>query len=223
MKALATVKDVTLLQIAIEAARDAGAARVVVVGGPQVRAHCEQRVDGVVDAASDGRENVRRALALPDQHEALLLLASDMPFLRGDDIAAFLKGAGQYDNALPVADVDTYERTFPGAPAHVTRLAGDRVINGSVVYFGPGAAPKASALAQRFFAARKSRLRMAALLGPRLTMRFAMGALRVADVESRAQAFGFQAGAVRGCAPGLCFDIDGIDDYRYARERAGAR
>ena len=62
---------------------------------------------------------------------------------------------------------------------------------------------------------------MASLLGPALLVRFALGALRVADVERRANArFGLDARAVRDAAPGLCYDVDTLDDYRYALARA---
>ncbi len=81
---------------------------------------------------------------------------------------------------------------------------------------------KARALAERLFAARKSRLAMAGLLGPKLLLRFVCGTLQIADIEARAyEHMRLHARAVRDAAPELCFDVDDIDDYRYAVAYAG--
>jgi CTP:molybdopterin cytidylyltransferase MocA len=223
VKALARVGNVTLLDAAIVAARDAGAARIAVVGGAAVRAHCAGRVDVVIDESSDGRENLRRALAAGEDDE-LLLSTSDLPFIDGAGLRAFLAACGDADVALPLARAADYERAYPGAPAHVTRVGRERVANGSVAYFAPGVVPRVLDVATRLFAARKSLLRMASLLGPALLVRFAFGTLTVGDIEARAQSvLGLRARAVRDAAPGLCYDIDTLDDYAYAVAHAAER
>lgn len=216
VKALAIVSDVTLLDRAIEAARGAGARRIVVIGGAEVRAHCEERVDAVVDESVDGAENVRRAIA-SCADEPLLLSSSDMPFVTPEALADFVTRARWFDLALPLAEGVEYERTYPNAPPHVTALGADRVANGNLVYFGPGVAARAIVQAQRFFDARKSLVRMAALLGPTLLLRFLTRTLRIAHVEARGrQVLGLDVRAIRAASPSLCFDVDSIDDYRYA-------
>jgi hypothetical protein len=96
-------------------------------------------------------------------------------------------------------------------------VGAERIANGSIVYFGPGVAPRVLAPAQRLFDARKSLVRMAAVLGPRLLLRFIMGRLRIEDIETRAHALlGVEARAVRDASPALCFDVDSLADYRYA-------
>jgi len=221
-KALISVAGTTLLDAAINAARAAGARRTIVIGDEQVRRHCERRVDRVVPAAVDGGENLRRALREANEDEALLLLSSDLPFVRGPHVAAFLQSARGADVALPLASAAQYECTFPKAPPHATRLGNESVVNASVVFFGPSSAMKARALAERLFAARKSRLAMAGLLGPKLLLRFVCGTLQIADIEARAyEHMRLHARAVRDAAPELCFDVDDIDDYRYAVAYAG--
>lgn len=220
VKALARVGAATLVDAAIAAARDAGASRIAVIGGAEVRAHCSGAVDAVIDESTDGRENIRRAIAT-GIGEPLLLLTSDLPFVDGSSLAAFLHACGDADVALPLASAADYERAYPGAPPHLTRIGNERVANGSVVYFAPDVAPRVLVVAGRLFEARKSLLRMAALLGPALLARFATGTLRVAHVEARAQALlGIAARAVRNAAPNLCYDIDTLEDYRYARAYA---
>lgn len=221
VKALGRIDGTTLLDIAIDAVRAAGASRIAVIGGAEVRAHCASRVDLVIDEAPDGRENIRRAIAT-GADEALLLSTSDLPFLESSALRAFLAMCGDADVALPLARADAYEREYPGAPPHVTRVGNDRVANGSVAYFAPNVAPRILDVAGRLFDARKSLVRMAMLLGPVLLGRFALGTLRVEHVEGRAQTLlGIRARAIRDADPRLCFDIDTLEDYTYAVARAG--
>lgn len=214
------MRGVTLLDRAIDAARGAGARRIVVIGGAEVRAHCGDRVDEVVAEACDGRENIRRAMA-SCADEPLLLSSSDMPFVTGEALGEFVRHARAFDLALPLAEADEYERAYPGAPPHVTRMGSERVANGNVVYFGPGVALRALDVSQKFFDARKSLARMALLLGPALVVRFATQTLRIDHVEARGRVLlGLQVRAIRASAPGLCFDIDTRADYRYAVDLA---
>lgn len=218
VKALARVRGITLLDAAIDAARLAGAARISVIGGDEVRRHCASRVDAVVAEAPDGRDNLRLAIE-SGATEPLLLLSSDLPFVTGAPVAEFVERAraARVELALPLARGSDYEHAFPGAPPHLTRLGDERVANGSVVYFAAGVAPKVLSVSQQFFDARKSLLRMAVLLGPGLLLRFAARRLRIEHLEARAQrVLGIRAGAIRDASPSLCFDIDTIDDYRYA-------
>lgn len=222
-KALASVSDVTMLDLAIAAARASGAKRIVVIGGNDVRAHCGARVDEVIDESTDGRENIRRAMAC-GVDEPLLLCSSDMPFVTPRAMSDFVMRARACDLALPLAEADDYEATYPDAPPHITRLGRDRVANGNVVYFGAGIAPHALDASQRFFDARKSLFRMATLLGPGLMLRFATRQLRIAHVEARGSALlGCTVRAIRNASPTLCFDIDSLADYRYALDYAARR
>lgn len=219
-KALASVSDITMLDRAIDAARATGARRIVIIGGAAVRAHCGSRVDDVIDESDDGRENIRRAMAY-GTNEPLLLSSSDMPFVTPSAMAEFVERARDCDLALPLAEADAYESTYPGAPPHVTRLGRDRIANGNVVYFGAGVAPRALDASQQFFDARKSLVRMAVLLGPALLLRFATRRLRVAHVEARgSELLDCTVRAIRGASPTLCFDVDSIADYRYAVDYA---
>ena len=141
-------------------------------------------VDDVLPAVSDGRENLRRALVAAGA-DPLLLLSSDLPFVDGEALQAFLAGTGDAEAAMPLAAEADYSRAYPGAASHSVDLAGERVANGSVFYFAPNVAPRVLAAAQT--------------------------------------ALGVRARAVRGASPSLCYDIDTLEDYRYAVEHAQRR
>ena len=216
VKALGRIGRGTFLDAAIDAARVYAVERIVVIGGREVREHCMGTVDAVIDDSDDGRENLRRAFAEAGD-APLLLLASDLPFVTATSIAKFVSAAGGADVAMPLADAAEYRAAYPGAATHDTNLAGERVVNGSVFYFASGAAGRVLTIAQELFAARKSALGMASLLGTRRIVRYALGRLRVEDVETRAfERLGLRARAIRRAGPDLCYDIDSLADFRYA-------
>jgi len=65
--------------------------------------------------------------------------------------------------------------------------------------------------------------RIALLLGPSMCLRFATRQLGIADLEAFGRRrLGVAVGAIRSCDPGLCYDVDTLPEYAYARERATA-
>ena len=219
VKALARIGGSSLLERAITAARDAGADNVAVVGGEEVRASGAP-MDRFIPEAPTGAQNVHLALSAFGD-EPIVYLTSDLPFLRGADVRAFLQRTPPACLGLPLASEHEYEARFPHAPEHVTVIGGERIANGSVFAIPAGAARVIDAMAQKLFNARKDLLGMALMLGPALLLKFALKRLTIADIERKAAALlGFSAFAVRDCAPELCFDIDTIEDYRYALEHS---
>ena len=216
IKALAPLGGATLLDRSIDAARGAGVARIAVVGGSEVRAHCDARVEKVIDAAENGGENILRALdAWPG--EPLLFLTSDIPFVEAGALRGFLERSAAYAITMPLAAAHAYATRFPGAPEHTVALGGERVANGNTFYLAPAAIDPVRSWATRFFAARKSLIGMAVLLGPALLLRFATRSLTLGAIERKAsRTLGVSAAAIRDADPGLCYDVDTLDDYRYA-------
>ena len=219
IKALAPVGGRRIIDASIDAARGVGATHITVVGPPEVHAYCGDRIDVAASEHPTGEGNLRAALASAGD-AALLLLTSDIPFVDPDALAAFVEAARDCDVAMPLASAADYEAAFPGAPPHLVELCGERVANGSAFYFQAGAPMRVAGVATQLFSARKSLLRMAALLGPALLLRFAFGRLRIGHVEGRAQrVFGLCARAIRNSSPALAYDVDTLEDYEYARQR----
>lgn len=216
VKALAPFGRRTLLDVALDACADAGIDGVAVVGGDAVRAHLRGRDVRVIDAAADGGTNVLRALdAWPE--ERFVYLTSDLPFASGGAVRDLIARADSVALGMALATIDAYVSRFPGAPAHAVALRGDRVANGSAFVIAPEAVAPARALATRFFDARKSLFALARLLGPAMCVRFACRRLTIADLEAYGRrVMGVPVGALRGCDPGLCFDVDTLEEYRYA-------
>jgi CTP:molybdopterin cytidylyltransferase MocA len=222
VKALAPLGNGRLIDRAVDAARASGACGIAVVGNAQVRAHCGNRVDTVIEATADGRANLEAALRYAGENEALLLLTSDLPFITGADLDDFLYRVDGAEVAMPIAGADSYIAAYPNAADHATSLGRERVVNGCVFYFSAGTAPRVIALARDLFAARKSLSRMAMLLDFPLLLAWIFRRLRIEHLEAYAQrSLKLRARAVRDASPALCYDIDTVDDYRYARRFIG--
>ncbi len=219
VKALAPLGSGRLIDPVLAALRGCGIGEIAVVGGPEVAAHLAGSSVTHVAADADGATNVLRALDAWDAGD-LLFATSDLPFVTAAALGAFLAASRAFALTMPLAAGDAYEAAYPGAPPHVTALGGERVAGGSVFFIAAAARAPLRRVAGRFFDARKSLLGMARLLGPALLVRFLLRRLHVADVESRACAtFGIDAAAIRDAAPALCYDVDTLDDYRYACAR----
>lgn len=218
VKALASLGGRTLLDLAIDAAREGGVERIAVVGGDAVRAHCARRVERVVEASSDGGKNALLALASWDAGP-LLYMTSDLPFVTSNAVREFVERSSPFALTMPLADADAYDARFPDAPEHVVELGGERVANGNVFFISPAALAPLRKWAVRFFDARKSKLAMARMLGPGLLVRFLLRKLTIGAIERKAaRGLGVAVSAIRGADPGICYDIDTLEEYMYAVE-----
>lgn len=217
VKALAPFRGKTLVQLAVEALRGAGIDRIAVVGGAEVRSACHDAVERVIDESADGSENLRRALHAWDTGSPLLYLTSDMPFITPQSLQAFISQVPQRTLSLPLTECNDFMQRFPDSPPYGITLAGEKVVNGGAFVIPAGAHERIERFAAQFFDARKSVWRMARLAGPVLLLQFAMRRLGVGQLESHAQRLlGIPARAVRSAPAELAYDVDVLEEYRYA-------
>ncbi|HET9096160.1 MAG TPA: NTP transferase domain-containing protein [Candidatus Baltobacteraceae bacterium] len=217
VKALAPFGNATFLQITIDALRGAGIERIAVVGGDDVRSACEGCVEQFIDESSGGAENLRRALHAWSADAPLLYLASDMPFITAQTMRVFLARVPEATLVLPLTQWEEFDRRFPGAPPFGITLAGERVVNGGAFVIPAHAHDRIEHFAMRFFDARKSVWRMARLTGPTLLLQFVFRRLGVARLEAHARRLlGVPALALRNAPPELAYDVDVLEEYRYA-------
>jgi len=219
VKALAPVRGQTMLARMIAALRCAGASRIAVIGGDEVRAACGAQIDRFVDESVSGSENLLRALhAWPEDGEALLYATSDLPYVTPEAIEAFAARVPPGALAVALAEFRDFQRRFPDAPpSYGITLAGERVVNGGVFLLPAGSTQRIAAVAARFFDARKRPWQMASLVSPIVLICFLLRRLSVADLEALAvRVLQMPAHAVRHCAAELAYDVDADAEYGYA-------
>ncbi len=217
VKALASPNGTPMVLATIKAARAAGVDHIAVVGGAEVREMCGGMIERFVDEARSGAENQRLALRAWEPENALLYLTCDMPYINAAALRNFLDASPEQTLTIPLTEHDAFIRRFAGAPPFGVTLGGERVVNGGAFLIPAGTAPRVEGLAMQFFNARKSPLRMAALAGVPLLLRFVLRRLRIEHLERRAyELLGVRAQAIRNCAPELAFDVDTLAEYEYA-------
>jgi CTP:molybdopterin cytidylyltransferase MocA len=220
VKALAPFGARTLLDVVLDACEAAGIDGVAVVGGREIRAHLRGRDVRIIDDTGDGSRNVLRALeAWPS--ERFLYLTSDLPFVDANAIVDLAQRSDGAALTMGLCSGDAYDGRFPDAPPHGVVLRGERIVNACAFVVAPAAVEPVRSFATRFFAARKSLAALALLLGPVLCARFALRRLGVAEIERHARhTLGIPVAAIRDCDPGLCYDVDSLDEYAYACARS---
>ena len=226
IKALIPLGGRTVLERTLETLRVTGrVGRVVVIGPGEVASHPGARAAEVVlPPDNSGPANIFRGLewlyqANGGRHaERVAILTTDLPFVTPQAITDFLDAAPkEADACVPLVTRREFEARFPGAEIDYVRLRDGEWTMGCAFLVNPEAVARNHHLIVRVFAARKSQLAMARLLGPLFIVRFLLRRLTVREIEQRClQILGCTGSAVRACAPALAFDLDDLVDYRYA-------
>ncbi|MGC8484667.1 MAG: nucleotidyltransferase family protein [Candidatus Baltobacteraceae bacterium] len=221
VKALAPIGASTILERTIAAAADIGARRIVVLGDAEVAAHCDERVERILPDNEDGAANMLACLrAFRDDvdRSSTLLLAGDLPFLDAATLRGFIEEVAAPVVALGICNGEEYSMRFPGAPVNGVILRGERIINAGALLVPYPAIDAVAGESTAFFNARKYPWRMAMRAGFGILVAHAIGRLGVEQIERRAsRVLGSAVAAIRSCPPELCFDVDSLDEYRYAR------
>lgn len=167
-------------------------------------------------------ENLRRGVAAvePDQAAGgqVLVVGGDVPLLTPAVVDSFLErcAALAADVCYPIVRRDVCLARYPGARRTWARLREGVFTGGNAFLLRQAAVPLLLGLLERFYAARKSPVRLAALLGPGLLLRYAAGLLSVGDVEERFQRLsGLVGRAVEMADPEIAMDVDRPEDLEF--------
>jgi GTP:adenosylcobinamide-phosphate guanylyltransferase len=198
--------------------------RIVVVAPPAAAAHpalaaaSEVRGDGARMIAS-----LRAGLDGFTEDEIVVVAAADLPALDAAAIDEFVDAALARDLDLAYACVERrdHERAYPEFPHTWARMREGRFCGGGVVALRPRVLEALALLLDELGAARKSPLRLAALFGWDVLLRFAIGRLSIADAEVRASRLldGARVGAIRCTRPQIALNVDRVDDVARANRR----
>jgi MFS family permease/GTP:adenosylcobinamide-phosphate guanylyltransferase len=227
LKALIPLGGRTVLERMLAALRATGrVGRIVIVGPSEVASHPAARAADAVlpEGGTTGPANILRGLEwLRDasggqQAERVLIVTTDLPFLTPEAITSFLDACpSELEACVPVIRRDEFEARFPGSSGFYVRLRDGQWAVGCTFLVNPATIIRNRSHLEGAFAARKSPVTMARLLGPLFIIRFLARRLTVGQVEQRClEILGCTGRGMRGCAPELAFDIDRPEDYRYA-------
>jgi len=226
VKALIEIGGLTVLERTIDALRaTARIRRAVVIGPSEIAEHaCAKCADAVLPEGGDsGPANIIRGIEWlretdGDSADCVLILTTDLPFVTPEAITSFLDSCpADIDLCAPLVAKSAFEGRFPGSENMYVKLADGVWTLGCGFVVNPKAIEANRDHIERVFAQRKSQLGMARLLGFGFVAKFLAGRLTVADIERRCgEMLGFSGEAIPGSPPELAFDLDRVDEYRYA-------
>lgn len=173
-----------------------------------------------VPAGASLVESLRAGLrALPPGAERVLVATGDAALLTAEAVEEFVAAgrATGADVCWAVVPRAEYERQLPGSRRTFVRTADGAFTGGNLFLLRPEAVEPALGLLESFYAARKSPLALARLLGLPVLARWLLGRLTVAAVERRvAELAGVRGRAVILPRAELGFDVDDAEDAAYA-------
>ena len=225
VKALIRTGDNLLILRALEALRLSGrSARIVVVGGDEVRRAMEDKVEAVVPAGPSLPDNilagVKELLKMERPPERILIVTTDLPYITDKTLAAWLDtcppGA---DFCGALVDSESYTDRFPGSSSTWAKLKDGSFTLGGVFLVRTAALKKAMPQIEKVVANRKSITGMAGLLGFGFLTKVMTRRVTVWECERKVEEIlggGLKVSAVPDSPPELAFDIDDIADYEYA-------
>jgi len=206
VKALIPVCGQTVLERTLDILRATGRVdRAVVVGPDEIAKHPAAKLADAVlpEGGSTGPANIMQGIEWLKGSESgnrVLMITTDLPFITPQAISTFLDSC-------------------PTSVNEYVRLRDGEWTMGCSYLVNPEALVRNRDHIERVFAARKSQIAMVRLLGIMFILRFITRTLAIPHIERRCvQMLGCSGAGIRESPPELAFDIDDIEEYRYAKE-----
>jgi len=227
-KAFVEIAGTALVERVIAALRGAPEVeRIIVVAPPAT--HGSTALAQADEFRADGArmvQSLESGVAGLDPDALVLIAASDLPVLQPATVSAFIAQAFARDVDVAYAIVERRDHlaAYPAVPHTWAKLAGGRFCGGGLVALKPRVLPALRTVLDDLGAARKSPLRLAALFGWDILLRFALGTLSIAAAEARASTIlGAPAGALRSPHADIAVNVDRVSDIALANGLAAAR
>jgi GTP:adenosylcobinamide-phosphate guanylyltransferase len=234
LKALLRFQEETLLARVVRAIRGCeGIGRVAVVGPPELEGEARAaRADVFVPEGETGPDNLLRGVRALAASGRILVSASDLPFLLPEDVGDVIaRVPAGVQLTYSLVESEAFQRAFPGAKHLTVPLADGHFIGGCVFVLDAPTLLRLEPELQRAFAARRSQLAMARVVGVRLLPKVVLGHLSggrwgpsTEELRGRIEKIVACRGAViKGCSPRIAFDIDYPRDWEYVCHPPAAR
>jgi GTP:adenosylcobinamide-phosphate guanylyltransferase len=226
-KAFVPIAGVPLVARTIAALRAARSIERIIAVAPS-SAHGDPTLAGADACRPDGlriTDSLRSGLDGMDADRPVLLVAGDLPVLVPtaiDDFVARALATGA-EIAYGCVERSLHEARFPGVPHTWARLREGTFCGAGLTLLYPRILPRLVSVIETAGAARKNPLRLAALFGLDVLVRFAFGRLTIAACEARASAIlGVRARAVISPYPEIAVNVDRVSDVALAERLVSA-
>jgi len=231
VKALIDFDGKSILERTLQAVRsiDAPGLRIhrVAVVGP-TSTHTLARASGadyVLPETQTGSENILLGIDFLQSRstttDRILIMTTDMPFVTADSIQGFIaRCPSDAQVCVPVVERECFEKIYPGLIRTDTHLSDGWFRLGGMFLVDANALLTNRVHLERVFEARKSNLKLAALIGLPMVLKYIARRLSSDDILQRAAQILQVSGAViKGAPPEIGFDIDLQEEFEYAQKR----
>jgi GTP:adenosylcobinamide-phosphate guanylyltransferase len=212
-EALVPVLGRPMVEYVVDALLEARAVDTVVVVGP---AAPRPRV-AVVPPVGGAWDNLAAGAAMAGPGR-LLVATADIPLLTPAAVDALVAASPpEAEVVYPVVPRSVCEARIPGTRRTYVRLREGWFTGGNLFVLDPASLHRVRAVAERLIAHRKSPWMLARDVGAGLIWRYALGRLRLADIEQRmARRFGVKGKALIFPYAEVGVDVDKPGDLRVA-------
>jgi molybdopterin-guanine dinucleotide biosynthesis protein A len=170
-------------------------------------------------------DSLRSGLRGLPADELVLVTAADLPILSRTAIDEFIDAALAAEADLVYACVErrVHEARFPAVPHTWARLRDGSFCGGGCVALRPRLLGALEGFLERLGAARKNPLQLASIFGSQTLVRYALGALTIAEAERRAgELLGARARAVVCSHAEIAVNVDRVGDVALAEQLVAA-
>ncbi|MFN2461461.1 MAG: nucleotidyltransferase family protein [Candidatus Velthaea sp.] len=222
-KAFVPIAGTTLVERTVRALREVPRIERIVVVAPRAT-HDAAALAPADERRDDGRrmiESLESGLRGFAADEGVLVAASDLPALTRAAIDEVLDAAAARDVDIAYACLErrSHDARYPQIPHTWARMREGRFCGGGVCVIKPRALRRLAGVLDALGAARKAPLRLAAVFGWDVLLRFAVGQLSIAQAEARAsRILGAPVGAIVCTHPEIAVNVDRPGDVALAEE-----
>ncbi|MDW7652411.1 MAG: nucleotidyltransferase family protein [Bacillota bacterium] len=222
-KAFIQIHANPMLSYVIEALRDASDIGRIAVVGPvtELTPFIEQY--GILALPEKGSipENIKAGFDALQPRQHFLIVSADIPFLSAAAINNFLTLCRPYDMDFyyPVVPQSSNDKRFPGVVRTYVKLLDGTFTGGNLFLVNPGGLESALPRIEKFFALRKSPVKLAAALGIGFVIKLITRRLTIAELETRFSGlFSLRGKAVVSEYAEIGTDVDKPADLILARK-----
>lgn len=216
-KGLVRVGGKPLVEWVVDACREATMLEglAVVVPTAEDLGPWADKVDKVVVSDGSFMENLIAGIQAFRVDRPVLVSTGDLPLLDGPALDDFCKTslASGAEFAYPIIRKDDILAQYPGTKRTFIRLKEATVTGGNMIILNPALVERNSRVGQSLFAARKSPIGMAKVLGVRFVAKFVAGTLTIAELEAKmSEVLGGSSAAVFTRHGSIGIDVDKPED-----------
>lgn len=223
-KPLVKFDNRTVLRSTIEALKGSPRInRIILVGSEEVIKHPDASLATVVlPEKGSGPKNImagiEQLLTMDLPPDRVLIVTSDLPFLTPATVDRFLDLCeDNVDFNVPLIEKSDYEEAFPSAEAMFVKLLDGEWTTGCMYEVSVRGFRTALTHVEEVFNRRKSKMKIAFMLGFKFVWDYLNKKLTVPDIEAKiTELLRVRGRAVPGSPAELAYDIDYTEDYQYA-------